>query len=261
MLDRARELTGYKLETLDGQVARVEDLYFDDHAWAIRYVVADTGGWLSGKRVLLAPQVLLRVDRRHRTIGIALTRTEIEHGRPADTHKPVSRRSERDHNWHFGMPMYWGFEGERRVAVKAQGDYDPHLRSCRVVTGYALHALDGEMGRVDDFLIEEQSWAIRYLIVQTHRWLTGKKVLLSPAWISAISWQRHEMVVDLGRDAIAQSPEYSPNAAGVTRDYELELHRHYDRPTYWSSGSRAEDADALPVTAAESPEPRDRGPR
>jgi len=129
------------------------------------------------------------------------------------------------------MPMYW-FEREITWALKRRKRGDPHLRSAQEVTGYKIEAADGEIGRVEDFLIDDETWAIRYLIIDTRRWLPGTRVLISPTWIKRIGWRHSQVVVGLRREAIEQSPEYSDESL-VTRDYEAALHRHYDREGYW----------------------------
>ena len=88
--------------------------------------------------------------------------------------------------------------------------------------------MDGEIGHVEDFIIDDETWAIRYLIVDTHNWWPGKKVLVSPQWIERVSWGERKVFVNLSREAIKQSPEYTDESL-LTRDYEIGLHRHYNR--------------------------------
>jgi hypothetical protein len=233
MLDEAKKLIGSKLHTVDGEAGRVDDIYFDDHFWTVRYLVASTCDWLSGKRVLVAPSVLQSVNRDQRRVDANLTRLQIENGLPAEAEKPISRRFELEYSWRFGMPMYWGFEPERLAALRRLRRGDPHLRSTRAVTGYTIHAVDGEIGRIEDFLIDDVDWVIRYLIVDAHRWLPGRRVLISPDWIEHINWRRRHAVTELDRHAIEQAPAY-PTELPLARDYEIVLHRHYHREGYWS---------------------------
>jgi hypothetical protein len=237
MLDKARILIGCRLRSTDGEMGRLRDLYFDDRHWLVRYVVARTGDWLDGRRVLLLPQTLAGLDRAERRIDVGLTMSEIQHSPSAYKHRPMSERFELEYGW--GAGVHWGFERERRLAYRRISSGDPGLRSVRAVVGYQLHATDGEIGRVDDFLVDDQAWAIRYLVVETHRWLPGKKVLLSPDWIEQISWHHREAVVGLDRETIRRSPEYRDDVI-VEREYEQSLHLHYDRPGYWDDGGQAE---------------------
>jgi hypothetical protein len=238
MLDEARALIGCSIHTRDGAAGKVDDFYFDDRFWTVRYLVASEGDWLSGRRVLISPAVLSGVSRERRYVDVGLTRRQIERGLLAEAHEPVSRRFELEYGWHFGGPMYWGFENERLAARRRLRRGDPHLRSTSALIGYAIHAVDGEIGRIEDFLIDDADWAIRYLIVDAHRWLPGRRVLVSPDWIEHISWRRRHAVTELDRRAIEHAPEY-PAGLPLARDYEIALHRHYDREGYWTDeGSR-----------------------
>jgi hypothetical protein len=111
---------------------------------------------------------------------------------------------------------------------------DPHLRSSRAVTGYHVVASDGEVGHVDDFLIDDETWAIRYIVIDTHNWLPGKHVLLGPEWIEHIDWSARTVRVGVPRDRIKRAPEFD-GSAPVGRDYEEALHAHYGRKPYWTS--------------------------
>jgi uncharacterized protein YrrD len=231
MLDEAKTLTGYKLQALDGELGTVKDFYFDDHSWTVRYLVVDAGEWLMPRQVLISPHALGSVNRSVRHIAVNLTKEQIEHSPSLNRDKPVSRRFEAEYCSYFGMPMYW-FAREKELAWKRLRRGDPHLRSAGEVRGYEMEAAHGEIGQVEDFLVDDEAWAIRYLIVNTRRWLPGKRVLISPAWIDRISWHHQQVVVALRREAIERSPEYSAGSL-VTRAYEVSLHRHYDREGYW----------------------------
>jgi hypothetical protein len=100
------------------------------------------------------------------------------------------------------------------------------------VAGYHLQALDGEIGHIEDFVIDDENWTIRYLIVATKSWWPGKKVLVSPQWIERMSWDDSEVFTNLSCQTIKESPEYSEESL-LTRDYETGLHQHYDRKGYW----------------------------
>jgi hypothetical protein len=235
MLDEAKNLIGCSIHTADGMAGRVDDLYFDDHLWTVRYLVARVGDWLSGQRVLVPPAALEDVNREQDCVDVALTTRQVEKEPPADAAKPVSRRFELEYSWHFGMPMYW-FERERRAARRALRRGDPHLRSARAITGYTIHAVDGEIGRIEDLLVDDVDWAIRYLIIDAHRWLLGRRVLVSPEWIESISWHHRHAVTELDRRAIARAPAY-PAELPLARAYEVALHEHYDREGYWAKGT------------------------
>ena len=236
MLSKAKTLTGYTLRGLDDLFGKVKDIYFDDRAWTIRYLVADTDKWAVGRQVLIPPNALIAVNRDDEYISIDLTRKQIEDSPPLRTDKPVSRQFERAYYGFFGWPIYWGFEEERakdEEAARRRNRGDPDLRSANAVRGYHIHASDGPVGHVDDFIIDDEAWVIRYLIVDTRDWLPGKKVLISPRWIERISWKQKQVFVALSRDAIQRAPEYG-DEPHVARDYEAALHDHYNSTGYWT---------------------------
>jgi uncharacterized protein YrrD len=244
MLDKAKTLEGYRLHSLDGKIGKVQEFYFDDKHWTIRYLVADTGNWLPGRQVLISPYALGAVKREEQQIVIALTKKQIEDSPSLNSDQPVSRQFEQSYYGYYGWPMYWGgpyawgpypyIDRDRANGSQPAHHgkaWDPHLRSTRSVSGYYIHAADGAIGHVSDFVIDDVNWAIRYLIVDTRNWWPGKHVLVSPQWIERVSWHESNVFVNLSREAIKQSPEYTE--ASLTRDYEIALHRHYDRSGYW----------------------------
>jgi hypothetical protein len=245
MLSQAKTLTGYKLDSRDGEIGKVKEFYFDDRHWTIRYLVADTGSWLAGRQVLISPYALGAVIREEQHITVHLTKKEIEDSPPLNSHKPVSRQFEEDYYGYYGWPMYWNgpymwgsyprLERDRqkwREATQGEKAWDPHLRSTHVVSGYHIQAADGEIGHVEDFIIDDETWAIRYLIVDTRNLWPGKQILVSPQWIKRVSWDESKVFVNLSRETIKQSPEYTDESL-LTRDYEIGLHRHYNRKGYW----------------------------
>ena len=246
MLSKAKTLQGYSLQNTDDEtIGKVKEFYFDDRHWTVRYLVADTGNWLTGKQVLISPYALVAVNSDHQNIILDLTKKQIEASPSLDSHKPVSRQFEQAYYGYYGWPMYWSGPymwgpspylvrdpEQWKTSTPPEKGWDPHLRSTHSVGGHHIQALDGELGHVQDFIIDDETWAIRYLIVDTHNWWPGKKVLVSPQWIERVSWGERKVFVNLSRDAIKHSPEYTDESL-PTRDYETGLHRHYNRQGYW----------------------------
>ena len=245
MLDKAKTLKGYKLKSLDGDIGKVKEFYFDDQHWTIRYLVAETRNWLTGRQVLISPYALVAVDKGEQHIVVDLSRKQIEDSPSLDSDKPVSRQFEEAYYGYYGWPMYWDGPyvwgafpslarepGAGKPATPGEKAWDPHLRSTREVSGYHLQTTDGELGHVEDFIIDDQKWAIRYLVIDTQNWWPGKRILVSPQWIERVSWSESKVFVSLPRETITQSPEYTEESL-LTRDYETELHRHYRRQGYW----------------------------
>ena len=107
MLHTAKTLKDYTLDSLDGDIGKVKEFYFDDTYWTIRYLVADTGNWLSGRKVLISPYALRAVNKEEQNIAINLTKKQIEDSPSLDSDRPVSRHFEQAYYGYYGWPMYW----------------------------------------------------------------------------------------------------------------------------------------------------------
>ena len=233
MLWKSSATVGFAISAKDGALGTVSDMLFDDSSWMIRWLVVDTGGWLSGRKVLLPPSVLEHMDATARELSVTLTKKQIEDSPEIDTDQPVSRQAETNIYDHYGWTPYWGngvftdaygFVGgpgalgvmpskglmEREAASAALvRDYaDPHLRSVGAVTGYHVHATDGEIGHVKAFLVDDKDWKIAYLIVDTRNWWPGKEVLISPLSVLSIEWREKLLSVSVDRQKVRGSPEY-----------------------------------------------------
>jgi hypothetical protein len=188
---------------------------------------------------------------------VALTRKQIERSPSIDEDRPVSRQREEELHAYFGWAPYWYDQGtmprdvvllhdsgatadelemrsagEPQTATASPKEGDPHLRSAREVTGYHIHALDGDIGHVEDILVDDGKWTIRYLVVDTRNLLPGKRVLVAPAWIDSVSWPDARVRLDLTREAVKQSPPYIPTQP-LHREDEIRLYDYYGRPFYW----------------------------
>ena len=248
MLRSMNEIMGYKIEAIDGELGRAKDFLFDDHSWVVRYLVAETGNWLQDRQVLLSPQAMREPDWIRGVIPVALTRTQVENSPGIESDLPVSRQHEQRLAEYYNWQPYWQQQDVPfgapvlllpvPTAVSAQHSGkrepagDPNLRSVIELTGYHIHASDGDIGHVAEFLVQTEGWVIRYLVVDTHNWLPGKKILVSPAWVKRVDWDEKSLHVDLSRQAIRGSVEFDP-AAPVNREYEARLYDYYGRPKYW----------------------------
>ena len=251
MLRSVNELKGFAIVATDGKIGDVEQFYFDDEQWAVRYIVVNTGNWLSGRQVLISPFSVVKVDRENSLLQLDLTKSQVENSPDIDTHKPVSRQMEATHSDYYGNPRYWGSPflwGPEEYPATPQSipmtatatatapmlaaAEDIHLRSTEEVSSYHIAATDGDLGHVEDFIIEDNSWVIRYLAIDTRNWLPGRKVMVAPQWIASIDWAQGKVHVNLSCEGIKQSPEYD-SAKLLSREYEMQLYRHYHQPGYW----------------------------
>lgn len=246
MLIKANSIKNYKLVSTDGEFGRVKEFFFDDQFWTVRYLVADTGNWLTGKLVLISPYALLSVDEKEKHINTNLSKDQIKNSPPLESHLPVSRQYETTYHGYYGYPQYWAGSmmwgalphisrdtNDWKTTKRQEKSEDSHLRSVKDVTGYYIQARDGEIGHVDDFIIDDETWAIRYLVIDTQNWWSGKKVLISPLWIDDVGWENSKMFVDLSREQIRKAPEFTDDML-LTRDYETRLHGYYNRSGYWT---------------------------
>lgn len=282
MLREVKDMLGFTIAATDGDIGHVRDFYFDDEAWVIRYLIVETGTWLPNRKVLVSPMALRHPNREANSFPARLIREQVRNSPSINTDRPVSRQHELQFYSYYGYPYYWGSGGswgagyypgamltgagygggsgseylaaqmeKERLAreVDQREDDDPHLRSCKEVTGYHIEAVDGEIGHVQGLLIDEDSWAIRYLIVNTSNWWLGHQVLVAPEWITDVSWLDRKVMIDLTRQAIQDAPPYDP-ALLPDRPQETLVYEHYGRDGYWhretltSSAPRIDSSDA-----------------
>jgi uncharacterized protein YrrD len=228
MLYDIKTLEGCEVESTDGPIGHVDDFYFDDAAWVVRYLVVETGGWLASRKVLVSPIAVSAPDSSAKRLAVSLTQEQVRQSPNIDTDKPVSRQHELEHFAHYGDPAYW-----RGSDLAPRHADDPHLRSCNAVVGYHLQATDGELGHVQGLLVDDCTWAILYLIVETGNWWGGHQVLVAPAWAGRVSWVDKTVTVGLTRHAVQNAPAYD-HALPLDRLHEMRLYEHYGRPGYWA---------------------------
>lgn len=253
MLRSAKHLEGYRIQARDELIGHVSQFYFDDRNWNITDVVVEIGSWLHERAVLLAPMSIIEVDDASKTVHAALTIDQIKRSPDVRSHKPVALRQPHDYHLYLGWPNYLSLEVldqlsryrsatatmselEKSVTATqpAQRDADAHLRSSNVVGRYRIIAVNGEIGHIEDFLIDDRTWTIRYAIADTRNWWHGKTVLLSTNWILWVSWAESTAYVGLTRESIASAPEFNPERP-LTRDYETKLYAHHHRTPYWNT--------------------------
>jgi len=284
MLRSAKEMVGYAVGATDGVIGHVKDFYLDDEKWVIRYLVVDTGGWLSSRKVLVSPIAVGTPDWEQRLMPVSISKEQVSKSPDIDTEQPVSRQHEMAYSGYYGYPSYWGGGGywggamypdlmmsayggfggsdagpgdeqremARRETARSEmarsekalhAHDDPHLRSFNAVVGYHIHASDGDIGHVAGMLIDEQTWAVRYLVVDTSNWWLGHQVLIAPQWSEAVNWLDETVALSMTRQAIKDAPVYDAQAT-MSRDAEDQLYQHYGHAGYWSGYPIREDEKA-----------------
>ncbi len=257
MLTNTTNLKGFVIRATDGELGTVDDFYFDDDSWAVRYLTIQTGGWLDQRRVLISPISIIHTDWQAKRLDVSLTKKQVENSPDMDIHRPISRQHEAEYLGYYGYPYYWGgvnlwgpafypaglavpltVPQEVEVGTISEQSADSHLHSSETVSGYTIEAVDGEIGHVHGFIVDDEAWAIRYIEVATRNWWPGKKVLVSPAWVREVSWVDSKVSVGLTREVIQNGPEYL-DSMPITREYENRLYSHYGRAPYWLPGSQS----------------------
>jgi uncharacterized protein YrrD len=253
------KFTNYKIDATDGEIGQVKDVYFDEEQITSRYLVVDTGPWIFGRKVLISPQSVESWEEEK--LQVNLSREQIKNAPGIDAEKPISREKEEEYSKYYSLPVYWSGAGLWGTAmypgtlthmgytppgpvlgktlpeyesVKMETEMDTHLRSCEEVTGYNINTTDGEIGHLADFIMEQESWNLRYFVVDTGGFLSsGKKVLISNLWLQSISWNQKMVVVDLPTKKIEEAPEIE-SYEDIDREYEERLIAHYGgRGKYW----------------------------
>ncbi|OYT87474.1 MAG: photosystem reaction center subunit H [Burkholderiales bacterium PBB6] len=278
MLRNLQDLDDFKISATDGEIGHVKDFYFEDNTWAVRYLVVEAGSWANSRKVLISPISVRHPDWLARTLSVSISQQQVKNSPSFDTDKPVSRQNEEQYLGYYGYPTYWGGAGlwgegfypyamvpgylpgdaagyglgraDRDTREQEMAAYlrdqrarhrhdDPHLRSVNAVTGYHIHATDGDIGHVSGFLVDDETWAIRYLVIDTSNWWMGHKVLIAPPWIKGVHWTDQTVAVDLNRESIKNAPHYDPDS-DWGRDQEQALARHYGRSGWWAGSTVSE---------------------
>ena len=269
MLQVSSAMKGYAIAAKDGTIGTLSDFLFDQTTWKLRWLVVDTGTWLTGRLVLIHPSAAELVDHDDRQIDVALTRKQVEDSPEIREDRPVSQQMQSDLYGYYGWDPYWnngiagagsfggglyaggllgaGMGGVGSVTGQAlrEGpsqparpgddgslafdDGDPNLRSVNEITGYHVHATDGSIGHVEDVLLDGTAWAIRYMVINTSNWWVGQHVLMSPHAIVRIDWPDRSIALNVTRDKVKSSPGWD-HSNTIDGTFGRHLHDHYDWP-------------------------------
>lgn len=225
MLQSIHHRYGQTIRASDGEIGHVKDFYVDDENWTVRYLVADTGGWLTGRLVLISPQAFGHLYPEGEVLLLHLTRQQIEDSPSIDKHKPVSRQHEEEYHQHFEYEYYaqsipeWGLVGYPVIVPSPsetdtkQSAADAHLRSARELVGYSVEAKDGTVGTISDFLIDGRTWTIRDMVVECGHWYAGDKVVVPTEKIARINYELCTLHVDSTKHAFTEASEHQAHAA------------------------------------------------
>ena len=246
MLYRVKSIDNFTICSKDGTIGKIKELLFDDQKWDVRYMVADTGNWLPGRKVLISPEFMLELSQEKQCVNVDLIKKQIKDSPPLTSDVPVDRQRDKD---------YWGFfslpespltklpadqpdqealnRRELHERFEEEHSWDRHLRSTLAATGLTVEAPDGEVGQIEDFIIDDQTWSVRYFIVKTSDWWPGHQVLVAPPWISKMNWGSSKIFVGIDREPFKSLEEFK-SIEMLTREYEIRLHASCNRIGYWA---------------------------
>ncbi len=253
MLRSIKDLIGYPIDAVDGAIGKVEDALFDDRYWRLRYIVADTGTWLPGKKTLISPLHLKSPETGWvgNRLPVDLTKEQVRGSPVLGTDAPVSYQYEEEYARYYELPLYWvdpymygSTTGTPYVAEDPDGHSEAdrqahdfrlkqiaerHLRSAHEILGYHIEAKDDSFGHVEDFIIDDALWKLEYLVIDTKNWLPGKASLIDIGWVEGFNWDSKNAKVDLMRKQIEMAPKFDPHA--LVNGDELEgLYDYYGKP-------------------------------
>jgi hypothetical protein len=245
MMMHLRDFEGWTVKTRDnGDIGRVDDSYFDDERWVVRYFTMRANDWLGERLAPLSPRAIDGMDARNARICVTVTQQQLQQAPGFDVRFPATRYLEPSYASHLGFPYYWTGPGiwgptvvpaqppaalqAAPIGLENPGPDTVHLQSTRDVSGSHIHTPDGPIGHVENFIVDDRDWAIRYLIVDTSNWIGGRTVLVPPSWAREVDWANQMVHVDVSREALASSPSYDPTV-GITPEFERRLQAHYGR--------------------------------
>ena len=234
-----------KVRGNDGNVGSIHDVLFNAVLWNVRYIVVDTRSWLSGTKVLLSPSTVQQADWQRGVVDVNLATDQVKKSPGIDADAQISRQMEEKLAQHFQWPVYWGMgiggtpnrasEPTGAISVKVEEkliDEDPGLRSVLEVKGYHIEGTDGEIGYVEDFILDDEDWVLRYMIANTASWWPGRSVLVAPQWVESIRWSERKVHVALTQANFKEAPAFDPSVR-VNRQHEEHLYDFHGREHYW----------------------------
>ena len=258
MLRKLKNLKGFTVHGRSEDLGKAKDFYFDQHYFVMRYLVIETGSWLQHEKTLISTESFEEINYQNQEIVVDLTAEDLEAGPSIKKNKPVSKVMEEKVVKHYDWPIYWAsphpsdgpaiqagsiireklFDFEKLTDEEKQAEeneVESNLRSFNEIRGYHIQAEDKEFGHLEDLFVDEENWAIRYLLIDTRNILPGKDVLIAPEWLQNISWNKEKIYVSKTKEEIKSAPEYKEEKSDrlVHRDYEEKLYDHYNEIKYW----------------------------
>lgn len=226
-------LTGYTIKARNGELGKVAEFYFDDETWIIRYMVVETGNWLFNRKVLIPHKALGSVDWDEGIFHVNLTMKQVSDSPDIDSKMTISRAQEIELYSHYSYSNYWGepFYTESASAMVANSipsaeavqmpkkqKKDSHLCSSEKIKGFQIQTHEGMAGLVADFIVDDVTWMLNFMVISRHNRSQDENMLISPKWIEEIDWIESKVSVNISKETIEQGPGFDP-LIPVARDF------------------------------------------
>lgn len=260
MMREIQQIRGSELRATDGTIGRIDDVLFDERGWRVRYFVVDCGGWLGGRKVVIATGAVA-APFAPGCLPVNLTLEQVRHSPPVDAAQPITRQHEQQLAEHYGWLPGWlapglplavmaapivGVAGPVSMippttppgaekpatppaetpAESAAAAAAPELRSASAVKNCSVEASDGSIGHVEELVVDDADWGVRYFVIDTRNWLPGRHVVIAPQWVQGIDWDERAVQVALRRESIKNSPLYDRTQT-ITPEFEERVRGHY----------------------------------
>jgi sporulation protein YlmC with PRC-barrel domain len=235
MLMSLAELVGFSIQAADGQIGKVSDFYFDEKEWIVRYLIDQTGSWFSRRQVVIAPACIVKIDIGKKEIVTGLTRSQVENSPRIDLGKPLAQDEEQQIINYYHWPDYKSLTKEWMMQRNMAADKissGPNLHSSQTITGYHIITREEEVGFVENMIVDDKNWMIRYLVIDANFGLESKKILIAPDWIDTINWHERDMSVNIATKKMSECPTFDLSMP-IRREYENLLYEHFECKKYW----------------------------
>jgi hypothetical protein len=219
MLRSLENMLGYQIAARNGYIGTLEDFFYLDDSWTIRYLIIAAGGWLNRKQVLLSTSIVQEISDAAREVRVGLTKEQVYSSPDIDTDKPVTRQKELllaehygwEHNWKPEQPLGSDLQPVRMEIEGHLEGSNPHLRSFRELTTYST-AENESIGYVVDAIANDLGWGIPSIVVSKSRDVAIDAVLVPAGRVRNIDWTNRTIQFDLEDGAHKAFPPFVPHA-------------------------------------------------
>ncbi len=249
MLASLTELRAYRVRGTDGEIGRFTDVCFPDNEWLVRYVVVAMEDL--GREALLLSTYLGRLNRGAHILSAETRREQVANTPPFDRAEPITRQEEKKLHDLYGWPIYWWEEehdiapigglwdeertpeqsAESAAGAEAETEIEPEgtqlLFAGDLVEVYGIQAEGGEVGTLQDIIVDDETWMIPYLVVNLAE---AQRVLLATDYVDTIDLGTRDVYVSLPRDVILAGPAVSAEEP-ITPALVQSLREYYDQYT------------------------------